>query len=58
MIDEINEKNAIEIKNIERLYNANKARAIDYLFNSVLKIEITIPETLRGDFEKKFNIEA
>lgn len=58
MIDEINEKNAIEIKNIERLYNTNKARAIDYLFNSVLKIEITIPETLRGDFEKKFNIEA
>lgn len=58
MIDEINEKNAIEIKNIERLYNQNKTRAIDYLFNSVLKIDINIPETLRGDFEKKFNIEA
>lgn len=47
-----NDKDIIEIKSE---YNSNKNNVMDFLLESVLEVDLSIPEVVKGDFASKFN---
>lgn len=51
-IDRIEENTEKEIAIIEQNFNRNKKEVVDYLFESVININIVIPDVVKADFEK------
>jgi hypothetical protein len=43
-----------KLENIESVYQKNKDKVIDFLFNSILSVEIKVPDVVKGNFEEKF----
>ena len=56
MIEEIEEKSKKDIEAINKIYEHNKDKVIDYLFNSVIKVDFEVPDVVKGCFEEKFGI--
>ncbi len=55
-IEEIENRNKLEISEVEKEFNKNKDKVIDYLFQNVLEVDITVPDVVKGKFEEKFGV--
>ena len=56
MIEEIEKKKKKDIEAINKIYEHNKDKVIDYLFNNVIKVDFEVPDVVKGCFEEKFGI--
>ena len=52
--DKIKEETQKTLRQINEQYEANKDKALAYVFDSIIKINIEIPEVVIGNFESKF----
>lgn len=48
-----NDKDILEIKSE---YSSNKNNVIDFLIESVMEVDLSIPEVVKGNFSSKINI--
>ncbi len=55
-IEDIEHKNKLEIIEVEKEFNKNKDRVIDYLFENALQVDIIVPEVIKGNFEERFGV--
>ncbi len=55
-IEDIERKNKLEIIEVEKEFNKNKDKVVDYLFENVIQVDIIVPEVVKGKFEEKFGI--
>ncbi len=55
-LDEINEKSKKEIEEINKNFNSNKDKVVDFLFENVINVKYEVPEVVKGFFEEKFGI--
>ena len=55
-IEDIEHKNKLEIIEVEKEFNKNKDKVIDYLFENALQVEIIVPEVIKGNFEERFGV--
>ena len=53
--DEIDKITEEELKEIDETFNKNKNKVIDFLFDSVVQVNIDIPDVVKGNFEENFN---
>ena len=44
------------IQKINQQYQANKSKALDFVFNAIIKIDIEIPAVVVGNFEDNFKV--
>ena len=56
VIEEIQNKNRQEIEIIQKQYNENKDKVVDFLFQNVIKVYFEVPDVVKGCFEEKFGI--
>ena len=56
VIEEIEEKSKNDIKKINEIYEKNKGKVIDFLFNNVITVDFEVPDVVKGCFEEKFGI--
>ena len=56
VIEEIQNKNREEIEIIQKQYNENKDKVVDFLFQNVIKVYFEVPDVVKGCFEEKFGI--
>ena len=54
--EEIQNKNKQEIEVIEKQYEKNKDKVIEFLFNNTIKVDYEVPDVVKGCFEEKFGI--
>jgi hypothetical protein len=47
----------LEIVDVEKEFNKNKDKVIDYLFNNVLQVDIVVPDVVKGRFEETFGVQ-
>ncbi len=57
-IEEIEHKNKLEISEVEKEFRKNKDNVIEYLFNHVIKVDIIVPDVVKGKFEEKFGVQS
>ena len=55
-LDEINEKSKKEIEEINKNFNSNKDKVVDFLFENVINVKYEVPDVVKGFFEEKFGI--
>lgn len=53
LLDEIDKKNLVEIKEIEEKNKINADKAVRLLFETVTKVSIVIPDVVKAEFEKE-----
>lgn len=56
VLEEIEEKSKNDIKKINEIYEKNKGKVIDFLFNNVITVDFEVPDVVKGCFEEKFGI--
>jgi len=56
VIERIETKRDEDIKIVDSKYKKNKEKVIDFLFNSILQVEIRVPDVVKGNFEERFNM--
>ena len=52
-LEEIDERTKKEIIEIDLAYNKNKSKVADFIFKSVVSVNIVIPDVVKGNFEEK-----
>ena len=52
--DHIEEKTKSDLEQIHKTYERNKETVIQYLFDTVTKVDIHIPDVVIGNFEENF----
>ena len=55
-LEEINEKSKKEIEEINKNFNSNKDKVVDFLFENVINVKYEVPDVVKGFFEEKFGI--
>ena len=49
-------KIASEMKQLQKEYDANKGSVINFILDSVLDVDLSIPDVVKGQFSKKLGI--
>lgn len=53
-IESIDNKTKVDLKVIDQAYDINQNKVVDFLFESVTKVNIHIPDVVIGNFEETY----